>query len=285
MVHSTDDERLGRFSELLREARKRIPVDRASLGNVLRLPRRIGKPVSQEEIAEAIGVSRVWYAMLEKDRLNRPSVALLERVCNVLMLDGRQRVDVFQLGVPEISSHLVELQHAAILEASAQLRTAAKRLLCASTVDEALAIAAEESTQHFDDAALVFFVHRVAPGRWRHPFLVDRGIGARSEHMYEELASSLTPAGFDEVVLHPALSAPGDVGTRDSFRLTSVAAAYETAVAKHKLQRSAFIHARIRSRGGVTAGITVKHASERVYSDVERAAISAIASLTSLALS
>ena len=103
--------------------------------------------------------------------------------------------------------------------------------------------------------------------------------------MNEELASSLPPAGFDEVVLHPAISKPGDVGTRDSFRLTSVAAAYEAALATYKLHRSAFIHARIRSRGGVTAGITVKHASERVYSEVERAIISAIASLTSLALS
>jgi hypothetical protein len=103
--------------------------------------------------------------------------------------------------------------------------------------------------------------------------------------MYEELASSLPSASFDEVVLYPALSEPGDVGTRDSFRLTNVAAAYEAAVTKHKLQRSAFIHARIRSRGGEAAGITVKHASEYDYSEFDRAAISAIASLTSLALS
>jgi hypothetical protein len=102
--------------------------------------------------------------------------------------------------------------------------------------------------------------------------------------MFEELASSLTPAGFDEIALHPVLSMPGDVGTRDSFRITSVAEAYEAAVAKHKLHRSTFIHVRIRSRGGVIAGITVKHASEHVYSEAERAAISAIASLTSLAL-
>jgi transcriptional regulator with XRE-family HTH domain len=285
LVHGADDERLCRLSTLLREARNRIPPDTASLGNVLRLPSRVGKRVSQEEIAEAIGVSRVWYALLENGRLHRPSVVLLERTCNALMLDERQRVDVFQLGVPEISSRLVEFQHAAILEASAQLRNAANRLWSASTVDEALAIAAEESTQHFADAALVLFVHRIAPGRWRHPFVVDRGIGSRSEHLYEELASSLPPEGFDEVALYPALSNPGDVGTRDSFRLTSVAAEYEAAVAKHKLHRSSFIHARIRSRAGDTAGITVKHASEHAYSDAQRAVISAISSFTSLALS
>jgi transcriptional regulator with XRE-family HTH domain len=279
-----DDERLGRFSNLLREARRRIPVDRASLGNMLRLPSRIGKPVSQEEFAEAIGVSRVWYGMLEGGRLPRVSVPLLERICDALMLDERQRADVFQLGVPEISSQFIATQHAAVLEASAQLRAVARRLWSASTVEEALVIAAEESTRHFSDAALVFFVHRIAPGRWRYPFVLDRGLGSRNGHMFEELALSLTPAGFDEIALHPALSLPGDVGTRDSFRITSVGEAYEAAAAKHRLHRSRFIHARIRSRGGVTAGITVKHASEHDYSDVERATLSAIASLTSLAL-
>lgn len=285
MVHAADDGRLCRLGTLLREARNRIPPDTASLGNMLRLPSRVGKRVSQEEIAEAIGVSRVWYALLENGRIHRPSVVLLERTCNALMLDERQREDLFQLGVPEISSRLVEFQHAAILEASARLRKTANRLWSASSVDEALAIAAEETTQHFGDAALVFFVHRVAPGQWRHPSVVDRGLGSRNRQMFEELASSLPPEGFDEVALYPALSNPGDIGTRDSFRLTSVADAYEAAVAKHKLHRSSFIHARIRSRAGDAAGITVKHASEYAYSDAQRAVISAISSITSLALS
>jgi transcriptional regulator with XRE-family HTH domain len=285
LIHLADDERLCRISTLLREARSRIPPDTASLGNALRLPSRVGKRVSQEEIAEAIGVSRVWYALLENGRLHRPSVVLLERTCDALMLDERQRAEVFQVGVPEIPSRLVEFQHGAILEASAQLRITATRLWSASTVDEALTIAAEEAAQYFDDAALVFFIHRVAPGRWRHTFVVDRGIGSRSEHLYAELASSLPPAAFDEVALYPALSNPGDTGTRDSFRLTSIAAAYEASAAKHKLHRSSFIHARIRSRAGDAAGITVKHASEHAYSHAQRAVISAISSFTSLALS
>jgi transcriptional regulator with XRE-family HTH domain len=269
----------------LREARARIPVDSASLGDVLRIPRRIGKPVTQEEIVEVIGVSRVWYTTVERGRLNRPCVALLERICNALMLDERQRGEVFQLGIPEISSHLVELQHAAILQASAQLRTAAKRLWCASTVDEALTIAAEESTQHFDDVALVFFGHRIAAGKWEGRAVVDRGIGAQNTLFLEDLARALSPDRFDEIALYPMLSEPGQVGTLNSHNATSVAAEYSMGLAKYKLHRTAFIHARICSRGGVTAGISVKHASEHVYSEVGRAVISAIASLTSLALS
>lgn len=176
--------------------------------------------------------------------------------------------------------------HAAVVEASAQLRTLAKRLWATSTIDEALTLAAEASTQYFDDASLVFFVHRVAPGRWRRLLVADRGgLGARNEHMFEELALSLPPESFDEIALYPALSNPGDIGMRDTYRLTSVADAYEAATATHRLQRSTFIHARVLSRDGTAAGITVKHEREHVYSELERATVSAIASMTSLALS
>jgi transcriptional regulator with XRE-family HTH domain len=244
----------------------------------------VGRPVSQEEIAEAIGVSRVWYAMLETGRSVRASVALLERIATTLMLDEAQRAAVFQLGLPEISARAMELRHGAVLEASARVRRAAKRLWSASSVDEALAIASEESTTHFRDAALAFFVRRIGPGRWKYPIVVNHGKGIENKLLLEELAASLEPERFDEVALYPTLSEPGDVGTRESFAATSVGAAYEAAVARYKLQRWVLIHARIRSRGGVIGGITVKHASEHDYSEIERAVIGALASLTSLAL-
>jgi transcriptional regulator with XRE-family HTH domain len=282
---TADDERLRRLSNLLKDARRGIPVNTQSLGNNLRFPGRVGKRVSQEEVAEAIGVSRNWYSMLETGRPIRASVALLERICNVLTLDERQRASVFELGIPEIPTRVIELRHSAILEASTRMRSSVKRLWSTSTVEEALSAAAEESSRHFDDAELVFFVHRVAQGRWDHPFIVDRGMGPRNARFYEELAASLTPARFDEVVLYPALSEPGDVGTLDSYGATSVADLYETERAKHKLHRCMFLHARIRSRMGVIGGITIKHAREHEYSEVDRAVISAIASLTSLALS
>jgi hypothetical protein len=103
--------------------------------------------------------------------------------------------------------------------------------------------------------------------------------------MFADLASSLTPAAFDEIALYPVLSQPGDVGSRDTFKLTSVGNAYERALAKYKLTRSTFLHARIRSQSGIIAGITVKHARQRDYCESDRAFISTIASLASLALS
>jgi len=49
----------------LKEHRGLISRGATALGPHPRLPARHGKGVTQEEIAEAIGVSRVWYAMLE----------------------------------------------------------------------------------------------------------------------------------------------------------------------------------------------------------------------------
>lgn len=98
----TERERLRRFSELLKEARRRIPTDTVSLGKTQRFTERIGKRVSQEEVAEAIGISRVWYATLEMGR-PRASIAVLGRICDALMLDEHQRADLLQLCVPEIA--------------------------------------------------------------------------------------------------------------------------------------------------------------------------------------
>jgi transcriptional regulator with XRE-family HTH domain len=269
----------------LRDARRAIPVDAESLGNVLRFRGRVGRPVSQQEVAEAVGISRVWYTSLEAGRTARASVALLERLANVLMLDAEQRAAVFRFGLPELAASGAERPHHAVLEASARIRRTTRRLFAASSIEEALVIAAEETATHFGDAALVFYVRRLAPGNWEHPFIIDRGMGAQNSNLYAELQAKVGRDRFDHVVLYPALTEPGDVGTRQTFAVTSIHAAYEEAVARHKLQHWSLLHARIRSREGMTGGITVKHASERDDSDADQAVIGAIASLTSLALS
>jgi DNA-binding XRE family transcriptional regulator len=104
-----DDERLHRFSDVLRRHRLAIPVEAKSLGDFVRLPNRIGKIVSQEEFAEAIGVSRCWYGMLEVGRPVRPSIALLERICDALMLDEPKRVQLVDLAFPSLSQSLSKM--------------------------------------------------------------------------------------------------------------------------------------------------------------------------------
>ena len=101
-----DTERLHCFSEFLRCRRLAIPVETKSLGAFVRLPKRIGKIVSQEELAEAIGVSRCWYGMLEAGRRVRPSMALMDRICDALMLDEPKRLQLVELGLPAFSQLL-----------------------------------------------------------------------------------------------------------------------------------------------------------------------------------
>ncbi len=97
-----DGQRHQRLSELLKYARRSIPSDAAKLGNSERVPGRIGKLVSQEEIAEVVGVSRVWYSLLESGRPVQASISLLGRICAALTLDEQQRRDLFYYGATEV---------------------------------------------------------------------------------------------------------------------------------------------------------------------------------------
>jgi transcriptional regulator with XRE-family HTH domain len=87
----------------LRDIRQRIDPQAPALGSYARLPSRRGRPVTQEELAEAIGVSRVWYQMLESSAKIRTSTALLDRLSRTLMMTPEERAELFQLAMPELN--------------------------------------------------------------------------------------------------------------------------------------------------------------------------------------
>jgi transcriptional regulator with XRE-family HTH domain len=87
----------------LKEQRRRIPRDVAVLGPIVRLAARRGKLVTQEELAEAIGVSRVWYAMLESGAALNASPRLLARLADALGLSDEDRKGLFRLALPALS--------------------------------------------------------------------------------------------------------------------------------------------------------------------------------------
>lgn len=116
--HVGEDERPRLFGDVLRRCRLAIPVETKALGPFTRLSNRLGKAVSQEEFAEAIGISRSWYGFLEIGRPVQPSVELLERICDALMLHERQRLTLFELGLPAFARRAVKLGRGAALEAS-----------------------------------------------------------------------------------------------------------------------------------------------------------------------
>jgi Helix-turn-helix domain len=91
-----------RLKALLRHFRMRIDPREQALGPQARPPSRCGKPVTQEELAECIGVSRAWYCMLESDKPVRASTFLLDRLASILMLSVAERAKLFALALPEL---------------------------------------------------------------------------------------------------------------------------------------------------------------------------------------
>jgi transcriptional regulator with XRE-family HTH domain len=136
------DQRLG---PLLKRCRLRISASRESLGSFERLPARIGKPVTQEEVAEAVGISRQWYAMLELGRPTRVSAALLGRVASALIMDDPERALLFQLAVPELRDVPLTDRASSMVEAFASVRALVRRLRSATTQEEVLAIARDHA--------------------------------------------------------------------------------------------------------------------------------------------
>ncbi|HEY2476184.1 MAG TPA: helix-turn-helix transcriptional regulator [Candidatus Cybelea sp.] len=98
-------EAVGAQSELasfLKTHRRDIPPDSATLGSWKRLPVRRGRRVTQEEIAEAVGISRNWYRRLESDGAPRASAKLLDRLAKAFQFTPEERTKLFVLGIPEL---------------------------------------------------------------------------------------------------------------------------------------------------------------------------------------
>jgi DNA-binding XRE family transcriptional regulator len=90
------------LNRLLKQLRLRIRPEAATIGNLSRLPRRQGRRVTQEELAECLGVSRTWYASLESRTNARASFELLVRLAEVLALTPLERGVLLVSAFPEL---------------------------------------------------------------------------------------------------------------------------------------------------------------------------------------
>ena len=98
------------LTNFLRQRRLQIDPNTMALGSYTRLPCRRGRPVTQEEMAECLGVSRVWYAKIECDSTVRTSLGLLDRLASTLMVTPEDRTTLFNLAIPEL--RLANAHHA-----------------------------------------------------------------------------------------------------------------------------------------------------------------------------
>jgi DNA-binding XRE family transcriptional regulator len=91
---------LGAF---LKRLRQQVDRHAPTLGPYRRVPGRVGRAVTQEEVAEALEVTRTWYALIEAEKA-QASPALFDRISSIFSLDGHDRLALFQLGIPGLSA-------------------------------------------------------------------------------------------------------------------------------------------------------------------------------------
>jgi transcriptional regulator with XRE-family HTH domain len=274
---------LGAF---LRIHRLRIPPETSALGLSNRLPSRRGRRVTQEELAEEVDVSRGWYRMLESGARVRTSMQLLERLSDALMLTYDERIRLFALAMPEMRRAGLRAEASAVLEAFSSLRRIARRLWSATTELEALTIVSEDGALRFDRPDVVLVTARAAPGLWTLPVVLANTDGIRrTETLLSECASALGPSQVDDLMSYGFINEPGKVGVRSELPYEeSVDEPFRRALEQVKWPDLGVMFSHIRTRHGFAAQFTVMHSDGRDYSETDRATLSVLASLTSLAL-
>jgi transcriptional regulator with XRE-family HTH domain len=272
---------------LLRSWRTRIHPEARLLGTSPRAISRIGKAVTQEEVADVAGISVRWYAALESAIALRTSPVVLGRLADTLMLAGDERRQLFTLAIPEIvgSSPRFPLTRTV---AMGSLRSVVRRLCAATTENDVMTVLADGAAEHFANADFVGVFRRSQAGQWEFPVIVgDLRSSARVASIALELRDRLNPQEVDEAMLHGALVQPGDVGTRSELhRDLTVKGSIDRAFSANGFADADFLAAHIRSNGGFTANIYATCVKPRnPFTELDRTFLAALAELASLALS
>jgi transcriptional regulator with XRE-family HTH domain len=272
----------------LKEHRRLISRGASALGAHPRLPVRHGKGVTQEEIAEAIGVSRVWYAMLESGAALHTSPRLLARLAGALALPDEGREALFRLGLPELASRNLDAALQDLSSSISALRSVARRVWSATSESEILTAVAEAAAQTFPDSDFAGAFKRVQPGEWEYPVLFGgKRVRTKLVDLHAELFAGLSAAQVDEAMLYGALTEPGQVGTRDELhRNLTIKSRIDKAFKRVGFEGANFLDAHVKSREGVEATIFVNYVDGyKSFSELDRLVLGSLADLASLAVS
>jgi transcriptional regulator with XRE-family HTH domain len=271
---------------LLKYFRGRIESDASHLGPHARHPSRLRKRVTQEEIAEAVGVTREWYAKLESGAATtRASTALLDRLAAALMLTPAERATLFHMAVSQLRRVQLHDDSITALQGFSRLRSLTKRLYAATSIEDVLSTAGEQLADWFDEAVLVYRSRRRESGLWEHRGVDDNQERTNVAKVVRDMKDRLaTPELRAALNFHPRLANAGDLATQDSWPLSvqrEVLKVYE----RHRIAGFAWCYARVQSRNGFVGGLYVAHEFGHSYSVSDLAVFGAFAELASLALS
>ncbi|MBV8637378.1 MAG: helix-turn-helix transcriptional regulator [Candidatus Eremiobacteraeota bacterium] len=258
-----------RLSSFLRRCRSRIPSESEFLGHFQRQRARVGKPLTQDEVAEACGISRQWYVLMENDRSVRVSGKALLRIAETLRMTPAERVTLFRLAVPELRSVSLTQQTKRTVDAIAQFRPLMRELWSASTESEALTVARGFAQAEFGSHAVVTFT-RLADGCW------DSAVSGDEPERFEAFRAVLREycvanAG-DYHDTHGVTMLPSEVLTHSEFGAAG-GPGLSTAMV------------RIQSRRGLVVTLMLVDYQLREFTAREQTQLRTLAGIVSLALS
>jgi transcriptional regulator with XRE-family HTH domain len=269
----------------LKSLRQRIDPDVRTLGRHARVPARLGKRVTQEELAEVIGISREWYAILESGSPKaRASTALVDRLADALMLTPEERAALFQLALPELARVQLRDDSTAVLGAFSRLNSLTKRLWAATSAQDVLTTASEQIAEWFDRPLLVSWTRRRDRGLWDDQAVDDERVRSNPSNVIRDMLNVLPTSAYDALDFYPRLANAGDVGTPDLYP-PQLQRDIRTVYARHRVPGFAWVYARVRGRTGFVGGLYVAQKLGHSYSAADLAALGAFAELTSFALS
>jgi transcriptional regulator with XRE-family HTH domain len=249
-----------------------------------RLRNRVGKLITQEELAEHLGISRGWYARFEAGAPAGFSIPLLNRLGDILQLSAAERSELVRLAMPDLAP-VVPHDSRSLYEALGVMRRAVKRLWSASSEAEILHVAGEEARQLLPCFDLIFARRVTAHDEAQFP----RPGGTQAARVAQARACALRRLAPEQLVRVHALwqcaaggsLVPIETYPPDCLRL------YGLALDEHGLGYTLPVCAHIRVSIGPAIGSAIvggTSARPRDVTEVERAMLSTIADFASLAL-
>jgi transcriptional regulator with XRE-family HTH domain len=274
------EEALHRF---VRGRRLRLAPESPFLGESARLPNRVGKPVTQEELAEHLGISRGWYSRFEVGSPVEFSVPLLNRLGDILLLSSAERAELMGLAVPELAP-VVSGESGALYEALRDVREMVKRLWAATSEAEIFHLAGEEARRLLPDCDLVWVQRGLEAARdeallFAYP---ERTCAARLYEVRADAVRRFTPEQLAKMQALAQRNAAGDIQSFETFP-PDIRRVVDIVLREHGLHSHSLLGAHI---GGPREPALVGGISTRPHevTELQRSILSAVADFTSLAL-
>ena len=272
-----------RLSDFLRACRSRIPMESCSLGRFQRGRAHVGKPVTQGEVAEACGISRQWYVLMENNRSVRVSGKALSRIAEALMMTPGERVSLFRLAVPELRSVSLTQHTRHAVDAITQFRPVMRKLLAANTAAEVLTIARDFALVEFG-SHVVTTSTKLADGCWESAWSgIEHERFAKVNDALQEYSDAVTS---DYAHADGVATLPGVVVTRFELdiRFPEAAGTLQSVLDAANCSDLSVAMVELQSRRGLNVRMMLVDYQTRKFTACERTQLRTLAGIVSLAL-